>query len=418
MRDRPKHSVANLSRPRVNHGIRSGIATLLVAMLIPAYFAAPASAFMSQPCGAGIGVVSGSSYALSRNRNLRNGPSLDCGIVASLSSGATVTVAGSEVLADGFFWSETSSNGSSGWLATRRQDGSGSVLDSVPVQASPTAAPSNANASESQPESRRSIDCTDLKSFVQSTQTDPTSSLAKVQRTYNARSGPSTACTIVGSYEAGAYVEILRSEGKWRYVRNSQGAAWVHNSAFEGQAPTRAGAPSSPSVPQSAALPAPGPSGSSTNNKSKCERLARKINARVNRIKNRHSDLVRNKHDLPLTGPNSVEGHREAYAKEQRGLRGELIEWNKWECGGRGGPGIPPNAWSHVKEKAPYPTNPGRWNGALRGTRSVPCKKPSKWVLGGAIVIAGVLVIADGPLPLGDAAAAATVGGVITAPCN
>lgn len=85
-----------------------------------------------------------------------------------------------------------------------------------------------------------------------------------------------------------------------------------------------------------------------------CKKLYARITARVNELKKRYSELVRNPLDLPEDGPRSVGGHQQQFRDKQENLRRLLNEANTKGC---------TNYQSDAWEWATKPTPSPGWGG-------------------------------------------------------
>ncbi len=90
---------------------------------------------------------------------------------------------------------------------------------------------------------------------------------------------------------------------------------------------------------------------------SNCHELRRQIWESVSRLAKRYRELRVDKLRLPMTGRNSIEGHRIAFHNEQKHLKKLLRRYHGSGC--RGGPrgGLPSNAVSWLRAHAPYPSH-------------------------------------------------------------
>jgi RHS repeat-associated protein len=82
-----------------------------------------------------------------------------------------------------------------------------------------------------------------------------------------------------------------------------------------------------------------------------CERLYAEIDRLVNQLARRERQLLENRGGLPVTGPNSVEGHREKFRNRQSELRDRLNEANTKEC-----KDYRRDAWEWATKRAPSPS--------------------------------------------------------------
>jgi RHS repeat-associated protein len=84
---------------------------------------------------------------------------------------------------------------------------------------------------------------------------------------------------------------------------------------------------------------------------SDCERIYTEIDRLVNQLARRERQLLENRGSLPMTGPNSVEGHREKFRNRQSELRDRLNEANTKGC-----KDYRRDAWDWATKPAPSPT--------------------------------------------------------------
>ncbi|WP_157265855.1 RHS repeat-associated core domain-containing protein [Thiobacillus thioparus] len=81
-----------------------------------------------------------------------------------------------------------------------------------------------------------------------------------------------------------------------------------------------------------------------------CEKLYADIDRLVNQLQRRNRQLRENRGDLPITGPNSIEGHRQKFRDRQAELRDKLNQANAKGC-----VNYRPDAWNWATVIAPYP---------------------------------------------------------------
>ena len=81
-----------------------------------------------------------------------------------------------------------------------------------------------------------------------------------------------------------------------------------------------------------------------------CEKLYARIATRVNELKQRHSELIRNPRNLPPIGPMSVGGHQQQFRDKQENLRRLLKEANAKGC-----TNYQPDAWEWATKSTPSP---------------------------------------------------------------
>ena len=92
------------------------------------------------------------------------------------------------------------------------------------------------------------------------------------------------------------------------------------------------------------------PQSSNPADEERCTELLRLIEEAVRVLKKRYFDIREDRLNLPLTGPMSVEGHREQCEGRQRRLQRFLQEWDMSKCGPP-----PPGAWHWASVPAPWP---------------------------------------------------------------
>jgi RHS repeat-associated protein len=84
---------------------------------------------------------------------------------------------------------------------------------------------------------------------------------------------------------------------------------------------------------------------------SDCDDLADKIQDVRNELAKRADDLRENARDLPATGPNSIDGHRQQFENKQTQLRNLLNEYNMNNCQNP----LPEDVWDYATGRAPSP---------------------------------------------------------------
>jgi RHS repeat-associated protein len=87
-----------------------------------------------------------------------------------------------------------------------------------------------------------------------------------------------------------------------------------------------------------------------------CQVLYVQISARVNELKKRYSDLIRNEKNLPVSGPMSIDGHRQQFRNKQASLRNLLTQADAKGCRG-----YDSDAWPWASIETPYLN----WGGSM-----------------------------------------------------
>ena len=81
------------------------------------------------------------------------------------------------------------------------------------------------------------------------------------------------------------------------------------------------------------------------------DKWAREITYARNRLETLYNELLANKGDLPMTGKNSIEGHRQAFEQMRDRLRRRLNAFRDKPCGNK----LPSDVFQWATVEAPYP---------------------------------------------------------------
>ena len=83
----------------------------------------------------------------------------------------------------------------------------------------------------------------------------------------------------------------------------------------------------------------------------KCNDLSNRIKELRDELSKRTDELIEDKHNLPQTGRNSIDGHQQQFRNKQSELRDKLNQFQSNGCGG----GTPADAWKFATMPAPKP---------------------------------------------------------------